>query len=37
MQYEYFEKKGEMHFTPPVQTIYAAKKALEEYHEVQFL
>lgn len=31
MQYEYFEKTGEMHFTPPVQTIYAAKQALEEY------
>jgi 2-aminoethylphosphonate-pyruvate transaminase len=33
MQYEYFEKAGEMHFTPPVQTIYAAKRALEEYWE----
>ena len=33
MQYEYFEKTGEMHFTPPVQTIYAAKRALEEYWE----
>lgn len=31
MQYEYFEKTGEMHFTPPVQTIYAAKQALVEY------
>lgn len=31
LQYEYFEKKGEMHFTPPVQTIYAAKQALLEY------
>ena len=31
MQYEYFEKTGEMHFTPPVQTIYAAKQALIEY------
>ena len=31
LQYECFEKTGEMHFTPPVQTIYAAKKALEEY------
>ena len=31
MQYEYFEKHGEMHFTPPVQTIYAMKQALEEY------
>lgn len=33
MQYEYFEKTGEMHFTPPVQTIYAAKQALIEYWE----
>lgn len=31
LQYEYFEKTGEMHFTPPVQTIYAAKQALLEY------
>ena len=31
MQYEYFEKTGEMHFTPPVQTIYAAKQAIKEY------
>ncbi len=31
LQYEYFEKTGEMHFTPPVQTIYAAKQALKEY------
>ncbi len=31
MQYEYAKKHGEMHFTPPVQLIYAAKKALEEY------
>lgn len=31
MQYEYFEKTGEMHFTPPVQTIYAARQALAEY------
>ena len=33
MQYEYFESTGEMHFTPPVQTIYAAKQALVEYFE----
>ncbi len=33
MQYEYFESTGEMHFTPPVQTIYAAKQALIEYFE----
>lgn len=31
LQYDYFEKTGEMHFTPPVQTIYAAAQALEEY------
>lgn len=33
MQYEYFEKHGEMHFTPPVQTLYALKQALKEYFE----
>lgn len=33
LQYEYFEKTGEMHFTPPVQTIYAARQALIEYFE----
>ena len=33
MQYEYFEKTGEMHFTPPVQTIYAARQGLKEYFE----
>ena len=31
LQYDYFEKTGEMHFTPPVQTIYAAVQALKEY------
>ena len=31
MQYKYFEEHGEMHFTPPVQTIYAAVQALKEY------
>lgn len=31
LQYDFLEKTGEMHFTPPVQTIYAAKQALEEY------
>lgn len=31
MQYDFFEKTGEMHFTPPVQTIYAAVQALKEY------
>lgn len=33
MQYEYFERHGEMHFTPPVQTIYAMKQAIKEYFE----
>lgn len=31
MQYDFFERTGEMHFTPPVQTIYATRKALDEY------
>lgn len=31
LQYEFFEKTGEMHFTPPVQTVYAAIQALKEY------
>lgn len=31
MQYDYFKQFGEMHFTPPVQTIYAARQALREY------
>ena len=30
-QYAYFEKTGQMQFTPPVQTIYAVKQALAEY------
>jgi len=34
LQYEYFEKTGEMHFTPPVQTIYATIQALKEYFEI---
>lgn len=33
MQYDYFEKVGEMHFTPPVQTIYALRQAIKEYWE----
>lgn len=33
LQYEFFEKTGEMHFTPPVQTIYATIQALKEYWE----
>lgn len=31
LQYDYFEKTGEMHFTPPVQTIYATMQAIREY------
>lgn len=31
LQYNCFEKTGEMHFTPPVQTIYATLQALKEY------
>lgn len=31
LQYEYFEKTGQMHFTPPVQTVYAAIQGLKEY------
>jgi len=34
LQYEFFEKTGEMHFTPPVQTVYATIQALKEYFEV---
>lgn len=33
LQYDFFEKTGEMHFTPPVQTIYAARQALKEYFD----
>ena len=33
LQYDYFEKTGQMHFTPPVQTIYATIQALKEYWE----
>ncbi|HOO89989.1 MAG TPA: 2-aminoethylphosphonate aminotransferase [Syntrophales bacterium] len=33
MQYDFFEKNGEMHFTPPVQTIYALRQAIKEYWE----
>lgn len=29
-QYEYFEKTGQMRFTPPVQTFYALKQAIIE-------
>lgn len=31
MQYDFMERTGEMHFTPPVQTIYATIQALKEY------
>ena len=30
-QYDHFEKTGEMHFTPPVQVIYATIQAIKEY------
>ena len=33
LQYDFFERTGEMHFTPPVQTIYATIQALKEYFE----
>lgn len=33
LQYDFFERTGEMHFTPPVQTAYALKQALKEYFE----
>lgn len=32
-QYYFFETKGEMHFTPPVQTVYATQQAIKEYWE----
>lgn len=33
LQYEFFEKTGQMHFTPPVQTVYATAQAIKEYFE----
>ncbi|MBW2514893.1 MAG: 2-aminoethylphosphonate aminotransferase [Deltaproteobacteria bacterium] len=33
MQYDFFERVGEMHFTPPVQTMYALQQAIKEYFE----
>lgn len=30
-QYDYFERTGEMEFTPPVQTVYAAIQGMKEY------
>jgi 2-aminoethylphosphonate aminotransferase len=32
-QYEYFKGKGEMRFTPPVQTVYALRAAIDEFFE----
>ena len=32
-QYDYFEETGQMHFTPPVQTVYATAQAIKEYFE----
>ncbi len=31
LQYKFFKENGEMHFTPPVQVVYAARQALQEY------
>lgn len=31
LQYDFFMRTGEMHFTPPVQTIYAAIQGIKEY------
>lgn len=31
LQYDYFERTGQMHFTPPVQTAYALRQAIDEY------
>lgn len=31
MQYDFFQRVGEMHFTPPVQTVYALQQAIREY------
>lgn len=31
MQYQYAKEHGEMHFTPPVQVVYAVRQALKEY------
>lgn len=33
LQYDYFERTGEMHFTPPVQTAYALRQAIDEYFQ----
>lgn len=31
LQYDFFERTGEMHFTPPVQVVYALRQAVQEY------
>lgn len=33
LQYSFFEKTGEMHFTPPVQVVYALRQAIKEYFD----
>jgi len=33
MQFDFFDRVGEMHFTPPVQTMYALQQAIKEYFE----
>ena len=33
MQYDFFNRVGEMHFTPPVQTVYALRQAIKEYRD----
>jgi 2-aminoethylphosphonate-pyruvate transaminase len=33
MQFDFFDRVGEMHFTPPVQTMYALQQAVKEYFE----
>ncbi|MCL1878391.1 MAG: 2-aminoethylphosphonate aminotransferase [Defluviitaleaceae bacterium] len=32
-QYAHFKNHGEMHFTPPVQTVYATAQAIREYFD----
>ncbi len=32
-QYEYFREKSQMRFTPPVQTLYALRRAIDEFLE----
>jgi 2-aminoethylphosphonate-pyruvate transaminase len=34
MQYSFIRDKGQMHFTPPVQTIYATRQAIKEYFAI---